>query len=80
MKRSVLYKICEIVMSIFGGESSGGYSQATIDKIKKIPVYFARKKNLQSRQIQNEFVLINLTRVKLGDHRKLLHKIDLTII
>ena len=36
--------------------------------------------NPQSRQIQNKFVHFYLTRVELGDQRKLLHNLDVTLI
>ena len=32
-----------------------------------------KSENLQSQQIHNEFSLLNFTRVKLADQRKLLH-------
>ena len=57
-------------MSIFGDGSSGRYNHIAIDKIKKNFHNLQQNQNLQSRQIQDELVLINLTRVELGDHRK----------
>ena len=68
----------EIVMSVFGWGSSGGYSLATIDRIKKNVYISQQNHNMQSWQIQDEFTLTNLTRVELGDHRKLLNILDLT--
>ena len=50
-------------MSIFGGGSSGQYSSATIEKMKKNLYILQQNQNLQNRQIQDQFVFINLTRV-----------------
>ena len=52
-----------IVMSIFGNGSSGGYSCTTIVKITK-NLHILQKKKLQNKQIQDQFALINLTRVE----------------
>ena len=38
-----------------------------------------QNQNLQSQQIQDEFALIYLNRVELGDHWKLLHTLDFTL-
>ena len=65
-------------MSLFGNGNSGGYSQATIDKIKTNLHILLQNLNLHSRQIQDQFALTNLTRVELGDHKKLLHTLDMT--
>ena len=67
-------------MCISGGESSGGYSQATIDKLKKSLHALQQNQNLQNRKILDEFILMNLTRVELGDHRKLLLMLNLTVV
>ena len=65
-------------MSIFG--SSGRYNQARVNKIKKNLYFSQQNQILQSHQIENEFVFINLTRVELGDHRNLLDTVDLTLV
>ena len=51
-------------MSIFRGRCSGGCIQATIDKIKKYFHILQQNLNLHSRQIQDQFPLINLLRVE----------------
>ena len=60
-------------MSIFEDGSSGGYRHATIEKIKKNLYILQQNQNLQSRQIQDQFAVINLTRIEVGHHRRLLH-------
>ena len=54
-------------MSIFEGDSLGGYRWALIDRIKKNLHILQQNQNVQSWQIQDEFAYINLTRVELGD-------------
>ena len=39
-----------------------------------------QNQNLPSQQIKDAFALINLTGVELGDNRKLLHTLDLTLV
>ena len=39
-----------------------------------------QNQNLQSQQILDQFALINITRVELEDHRKLLHTLDFSLI
>ena len=51
-----------------------------LNKIKKNSNILQENQNFQNQQIQDEFTLINLTRVELGDQRKLLHTLDLTLI
>ena len=58
LKRSILSGIGEIVMSIFRGRSSGGYGQATIEKITNLHI-LQQTQNLQSRHSQDPFVLSN---------------------
>ena len=65
---------------MFGGISSGWYIHTRIKKIKKNLHILQQNPNLQSRLIKDQFALINLTRAELGDHRKLLHKWDLTLL
>ena len=43
-------------------------------------MHFGTNQNVQSCKIQDQFVLINSTRVELRDHRKLIHTLDLTLI
>ena len=62
----------------FGVGSLGGYSYTTVDKIKEYGHILQQNQNLQSRQIQNQFALINLTGVDLGDHTEILYTLDLT--
>ena len=62
-KRSILSGLGQIVVTIFGCGSSGGYSHAIIDEIKKNLHILQEHQNLQSRQIKDEFAPINLTRV-----------------
>ena len=44
--------------------------------LKKKLYILQQNQNFQSHQIQDEFVLINPTRVELRDHGKLLHTLD----
>ena len=64
MKRSFHSRLGEIGMLIFGGGSSDGMD-ITILPLKNETefAYFATKQNLQSRQIQDEFLLINVTKI-----------------
>ena len=79
LKRSILSRLVEIIMSIVGDGSSGRCNQTTIHKIKKSLHILQQNQNLQSQQIQDEFAPINLTRVQLEDNRKLLHTLELTL-
>ena len=67
-------------MSLFRDRSSGRYSHATTNMIKKNVYILKHYQNIQSRQIQDKFAVIIVTRVELGDHRKLLHILDLTLV
>ena len=64
LKRSILSELGEVVMSIFGGGNSGTYSQATIEKINRNFHILQQNQNFQSRWIQDQFALIDLTRVE----------------
>ena len=57
---------------------SAGFNPAKINKVKKDLHILQQNQNLQSWQIQDEFVLINLIIFELGDHRMLPHTLDLT--
>ena len=66
-KRSILSGVGEIVTSIFGGGSLGGYSITTIKRDWENFYILQEDYSLQSWEIQVEFSLINLTRGELGD-------------
>ena len=80
LKRGILSGLREIVVPIFGDGSSGRYCWARTDKIKKNLHVLQQSENLQGQEIQDKYAPINLTRVELGDHRKLLHTMDLTLV
>ena len=58
-------------MSIFEGGSSGRYSQATTDKIKKNIQILQQNQNLQVNKLRMSFH--SLTLLELRDNRELVH-------
>ena len=60
-------------MSVVGDWSPGGYSKDTNWQGKG---NLQQNQNLQCRQIQGKFALIDLARVELSDHGKLLYVVD----
>ena len=66
-------------MSIFGSGNSGGYSWATVDVMETNLPILQQNLKLQSRQTKDQFALINVTTVELGDPRKSLHTLELTL-
>ena len=69
-----------IFSHVFDGSGLVGYNKTTIDKTRKELHILQENKQLQSRHIHNEFVLINLTRIELGDQQSLLHTLHLTLL
>ena len=55
-------------------------SHTTIENIKKNLHILQQNQNFQRRQTLDQFVIINLAGDELGDHKKLLHTLDLTLI
>ena len=62
-------------MSVFGVEV---WVDIVMQQLKYLHILPLHQK-LQTRQIQEQFALSNLTRVELGDPRKLLYTLDLTL-
>ena len=59
---------------------SADYSDAVIDKMRNNLYILLENYTFQQKQIEKQFVLMNPTRIELGDHRKLLHNLDVSLI
>ena len=79
-KRSILSGLDDIFSAIFRGGSSGHYSKAIINKIKKNLHTLQENQNLQCQQIQGEFALLKHLRVELEDKTILLHMLAAALI
>jgi hypothetical protein len=81
VKRSFFGHVFGAIGDLFGfGGSDDSYDKATIDQIKGNLKILQDNTNLQQDQILEQYALINLTRLEVGNHRVLLHTLDMEFL